>query len=579
MTTMPGGAAVRSLQCGGETSPRNHLTPTILATDRRGFVKLVTEKLVALQARIMVTCDVSAAVALADVGEFIALLVDAADRNGRIAPPEGWQPDARFGYHRYLIAADGWEPRRKRLVRAGALLTDDFGRVLAISPAWYRQLTDPRVRKPDGSEDQLRYVIVQRTRFAATTTVLRRQLDGRGRITSGTSRLLPVLLHLCTPVLSRGPDGLIIPTQREHARTWQVDVKTVNKVMAELRRIGFVEPPEVHRGPNAGPQHHDRVGVFSDWLANRMWVVADDLPHDGGEPAQVVGDDQRPSASSGDPRPTGGSTVPTQEPAPGATIAARPDGSTCSDELFQDHAASVPEPPPASGGLPGGFLVQTSLGTPTGRESDTRVQASGGPRAARGPHWEPGPATLNREYTQHAVEHLVANAPALHELLDRFEGKATGAGVRAAVRAELCAAELAYAHWVASGRLPSAAERDRLDAVARLARWADTVLRLGIDVTPALVYEDPEPGSRWHRADGVLDPHLAVVLLASRLRPFTELARRDPRFVDTAGNWRQRPAAPTDAQDGVNDEKVDLHALLAEVERSLSAAPADRRPR
>lgn len=281
MTTMPGGAAVRSLQSGGDVSPRNHLTPTSLATDRRGFVKLVTEKLVALQARIMGTCEVSAAVALADVGELIALLVDAADRSGRIAPPEGWQPDARYSYHRYLIAADGWEPRRKRLVRAGALLTDDFGRVLAISPAWYRQLTNPRVSKPDGSEDQLRYVVVHRTRFAATAAMLRRQLDDRGRIKPGTSRLLPVLLHLCTPALSRGPDGLIILIQRQLAGTRQVSTQTVNKMMAELRRIGFVEPAEVHRGPNARPRHLDRIGVYSDWLGRRTWVVAGGAPRRG----------------------------------------------------------------------------------------------------------------------------------------------------------------------------------------------------------------------------------------------------------------------------------------------------------
>lgn len=569
---------VCSLQRERERATRKQLTPTI-TTDERGFVKIVPGALLACHARLMDKTGVSASVAWADLGELLVLLVDTAGLDGRVAPKGGWRKDACVGYHQNLVAAEGWDPRRHRLVRAGGLLTDDFGRVLRIDPAWRRQLTNPAVVNPDGTADQLPYVVVQRTRLREVVGLLRQQTDARGRTVSGVARLLPWLVLLCTPLVSVGPDGLLRATQRELAASWRVSLPTVNAAIAKLVDLGLLVAAERQRGPNAKPIHLFRVGATSDWLAGRTWTVAasQQAPGTPSEAADDAGQQPETAAvSAAHEAPHGVSEEP-----PAAHTSA-PSGSGRPDQAFNNHRPSVQEPPIPSGGVSVGFPVEPSSGNPTATACANRA-AGGGSTSGQKARWVPGPSSRadRHEQTRHAVAMLPVNAPALRELVGRYDGRSTGRAVRTAVLAELRSALTAVAAWAATGHLPADAERDRVDAIARLARVADALVRVGTDATPALVYEDPDPtvaGSYWFRPSGQLDPHKAVVLLLTRLRPFAALAWADPRFAATAGNWRKRavpavvsgPAVPGDADADEVGAGVDVFAAIATVGAALT---------
>jgi hypothetical protein len=483
----------------------NQARPGIART-ARGWVSISLPGLLALLAHLQ--RHSSPAVALADAAALIVLLCDVADRNGRIAPKGGWRPHERFGYHHRLIAPASWDERRRRLVAADVLEVDSTGRVLAIAKEWHAHLTAKDEIGVDATAAPVPYVAVQRAELHALVEVLRGHRNDRGHARPGIGRLLIVLLVLCAPTVSRLETGAIVATQGQVAKLLGISRQSVHTAMGELVDLGLLAPPQRQRGPTATATHQYNIGETCDRLAGRHWVP---------DPA-----------------------LARLAPADGAPAPVEPSEASCQG------------PPSTSGGA----AVGQEQHNPSGAHQETdrpNRNARGGPLQL--PDWQLGPSShaSHAPYTHEAVARLRYNAGALRELLVAYDHKHAGQRLRAALRHSLDIAQRRITEYAVTGNLPNDADRDLVDAIARLARDCDLLLRLSVDVHAALADDDPA---------GLLSPLAAVRLMAARLRPYVRQARSRHDYRTTTGNWR-RARGPRSSSDGQEpDGRTALARLL-----------------
>ncbi len=466
----------------------------------RGFVFVRTAGLLDLYRHL--ARATSPTIAMGDLAEWLVLAIDLAFNCSTI---NAGGNRLGVGYRHRLLSPGSWNVRRRRLVAAGALLTDDSGRVTAIATAW-RETVFVDSKRQAGAKLGV-CTPVHRDGLRPLVAQLRNHRGEHGRPLPGIGRLLILLIILGAPDTSN-EQGHVLKSQRQLGVDLGVRRPTISRAMALLADLGLLCRPQKRRHSTTLRNPEEQAWVYldaRDRLAGRTWrtvTPAADTP----QPSPGTGSRLGPTYGPTHPLPPAGRTnPPTQregECLKGSTEPLRRLADLPSTELHEPH-----------------------------------------PVARRGARpWIPGPATTHPVSTVTAVAGLEHNLVSLHEHLawwaDQPDGRQLCDAVTIAVREALHARDRHTA-----GETLSDAERNLVDVVARLARAIDHLAQAPCPDLHAHFLEagptatGPAAG-RWFGADGQLRPYNAALILAHRIAAHAERARSDPR--SRPGNWRQR---------------------------------------
>lgn len=502
-----------------------------------GFAALVTDVLVAAYHRLRET-GASHATALGALGEWITLVVLVADYVTGSIEAGGTHAGDRTGYRHQLINPEkkAWAATRKLLAAAGLLaVIDDPGSprrgvVTGIPERWFRSLChDTTATTADGHVVDRRFVPMNRTETRRFVADLRTSGGG------ARSRMLASLVLLWGHT---DQVGFLLASERDLAARLDITPDQAHRMIAATVRAGYVSRGDRRRtGRGYDPSGMPFMGEVRDRVGGRRWTVTR-VADEASTAERVASSESRERCWEIHP-PDHGETTPTLR-------------ESTSREDYTPHLGSSPP-----------------------RTSWPRRDAVGG---ANRPGWQVGPGTrpTHAEWTVRCVEVLELNLPSLHELLDAYDHKQLGRGIRQAVRVAAHRARAVVADHEA-GRPINDDDRDLVDAVARLARNCDGVVRTGhVELAHhAVAQDDPDParpGGHRYYDDGVLRPEVAVRLLAGRITPIVAQAKRSPRWEATAGNWRTGSNHRQAAAGGVGTITVDSSTLLRAVLADVGAA-------
>lgn len=324
----------------------------------KGFTPLALHTVTAAYHRLRAT-GLTHTRALTVLGEWIVLIVRAADyATGKIVAG-GKHAGDRTGYRHRLLTPASWPKRTlPALVAAGLVeVADDPAKpvVTGIPDTWFTALTATTRTGPDGTPVGVRFVPLNR---AATRDFV---VELRGRNIGGRGRLLATLVLLAGHT---NAEGYLTASQRELAAELKVSPSRVHNMIDAVVTAGYAQRGDSRRTSKAVDEDTAlKLGDVRDRLNGRTWEL-------------VKLADESPAGCS---------------------------------EIVREGA---PELPPTGGESTSREGSSTHLGSSGPRTSRPRRVARGG---AKGPGWKVGPATAPdyAVWTARCVDALALNLPAL----------------------------------------------------------------------------------------------------------------------------------------------------------------------